>query len=668
VSDWGSDATGYLAEIARQPAARAPATIGEIWESEWKRGGLDTISGIGQPRLAAQAELSSAIEGATGQSIADYASARGERLSGVDDDYDAAVMGRLVDTLPEDKRKAIEPLKDVRLNAAKKAQKIEADAGDVAAATYGLSGHATAFIAGIARQSVDPVNIAAMVATAPLGGEGGVGMAALARFAGREALSNAAAQALVEPVIEPARKELGLEGGFGRAAGNIVEAGIGGGILGGLFHAAGRGLRNLRGGRPAEPAQRAAPDGTITPPAPETRTGDSSIAPAARSDPAPAGPLAPVHPAEQFAPDDFHAVGDLAMRDHVVDAMSPVDTPAGRFQHAAKVDEAAQRMNAVTGFQAFHGSPHDFDRFDVTKIGTGEGAQAYGHGLYFAEAEGVARSYQEGLSTSKVGGKSYNPENPVHAAAGLADEMGRKAALAEARRRAKDPDPTGFYDQVAAILKSDRQLPEIEASGALYKVQISANRDHFLDWDKPIGEQAPFVRDALLNHPNPMIAGTAEKYGHDVSNFYNRIAVRLGIDAGQQFEDAIKGGGFVERQAMASRALAEAGIPGIKYLDGVSRDGGTGTRNYVVFDDRHVAITHKNNEPVRLSDLPFPDAEKVKVKPDAEPPAKAETPAAGAPRQLGDPALAADAARVLEDAGGDSRNHPAQTQTAPRAR
>ena len=35
--------------------------------------------------------------------------------------------------------------------------------------------------------------------------------------------------------------------------------------------------------------------------------------------------------------------------------------------------------------KAYHGSPYDFERFDMSKIGTGEGAQAYGHGLYFAE-------------------------------------------------------------------------------------------------------------------------------------------------------------------------------------------------------------------------------------------------------------------------------------------
>jgi hypothetical protein len=51
----------------------------------------------------------------------------------------------------------------------------------------------------------------------------------------------------------------------------------------------------------------------------------------------------------------------------------------------------------MAGITAFHGSPHKFNKFDMSKIGTGEGAQAYGHGLYFAENPGVAKSYAEAL-------------------------------------------------------------------------------------------------------------------------------------------------------------------------------------------------------------------------------------------------------------------------------
>src|SRR5215510_3136348 len=77
---------------------------------------------------------------------------------------------------------------------------------------------------------------------------------------------------------------------------------------------------------------------------------------------------------------------------------------------------------AVKGIRAYHGSPHDFERFDLSKIGTGEGAQAYGHGLYFAENEGVAGEYRRALVGGPerlVGGEPYNNKDPAHLAAGL---------------------------------------------------------------------------------------------------------------------------------------------------------------------------------------------------------------------------------------------------------
>lgn len=58
-----------------------------------------------------------------------------------------------------------------------------------------------------------------------------------------------------------------------------------------------------------------------------------------------------------------------------------------------------QKMNDVglAGMTVFHGSPYKFDKFDMSKIGTGEGAQAYGHGLYLAEAKGVGTEYARAL-------------------------------------------------------------------------------------------------------------------------------------------------------------------------------------------------------------------------------------------------------------------------------
>ena len=73
------------------------------------------------------------------------------------------------------------------------------------------------------------------------------------------------------------------------------------------------------------------------------------------------------------------------------------DTNALRL--ATKIMQNQDQELAPNRITAYHGSPHEFDEFDTAKIGTGEGNQSYGHGLYFAEAEPTARHYQELLSS-----------------------------------------------------------------------------------------------------------------------------------------------------------------------------------------------------------------------------------------------------------------------------
>lgn len=43
---------------------------------------------------------------------------------------------------------------------------------------------------------------------------------------------------------------------------------------------------------------------------------------------------------------------------------------------------------------AWHGSPFDFDSFDLGKIGAGEGNQAHGWGLYFAKNKKISEAYK----------------------------------------------------------------------------------------------------------------------------------------------------------------------------------------------------------------------------------------------------------------------------------
>jgi hypothetical protein len=80
--------------------------------------------------------------------------------------------------------------------------------------------------------------------------------------------------------------------------------------------------------------------------------------------------------------------------------LSPIGVAAKAPQIAAAALKAQQnaaiprQMNPQMGAIVYHGSPHKFDKFDSSKIGSGEGSQAYGHGLYVAESPDVARSYQ----------------------------------------------------------------------------------------------------------------------------------------------------------------------------------------------------------------------------------------------------------------------------------
>src|SRR5262245_56435755 len=79
----------------------------------------------------------------------------------------------------------------------------------------------------------------------------------------------------------------------------------------------------------------------------------------------------------------------------VLAPLAPLETgPVGGL-----VGKAGELISGVTqGLKAYHGSPHDFERFSLSHVGTGEGAQAYGHGLYFAENPDVAAHYRSKLS------------------------------------------------------------------------------------------------------------------------------------------------------------------------------------------------------------------------------------------------------------------------------
>jgi hypothetical protein len=232
-------------------------------------------------------------------------------------------------------------------------------------------------------------------------------------------------------------------------------------------------------------------------------------------------------------------------------------------------------LRDVPGLRAFHGSPHDFIRFDLSKIGTGEGAQAYGWGLYFAEAEEVAKMYRETLALPPR--IDYGGGNLLRM-----DDLSLSAEMTQALRAL---DRAGGDWDAASRLAPEMARPTLATwrregyrfmpeSARMYEVRINVDPNRLLDWDAPLSQQPQAVQRALMNLPG------AHRFQPNWTG-------------AQFYESAALMPGAMRDPKAASEALRAAGIQGIRYLDGGSRSAGDGTRNFVVFSDDAVEIVRK---------------------------------------------------------------------------
>jgi hypothetical protein len=142
--------------------------------------------------------------------------------------------------------------------------------------------------------------------------------------------------------------------------------------------------------------------------------------------------------------------------------------------------------------------------------------------------------------------------------------------------------------------------------GHMYEVNINADPEHFLDWDKPLAEHPEIIRRKLGWTPEAEAQYHASQSADDSAllaalegnaNYApTKVAVPPGLPPlSATGQDIVRGGSVFDRASDVQKAakLREAGIPGIKYLDQGSRGAGEGSRNYVVFDDKLVDIARK---------------------------------------------------------------------------
>jgi hypothetical protein len=255
------------------------------------------------------------------------------------------------------------------------------------------------------------------------------------------------------------------------------------------------------------------------------------------------------------------------------------------------------RQGMIQPATVWHGSPHKFDAFDASKIGTGEGAQAYGHGLYLAESPAVAGEYQRALSSKRpIVDGAVSEAGSLNTQ--LADDValnGRQAVIDGKKKLVAFFESKGVkeasWGDGFSLRKAKNDLAQVEAmgnvernAGQLYKVDLPDEHiAKMLDWDKPLSQQAPEVQKMVKRAG--IGGGVKDPSGAELWKYL--------------IEDRLQNTGQSPSVA-ASQFFAGRGIPGIRYLDGGSRGAGAGTSNYVVFpgEENMLRILERNGVPI----------------------------------------------------------------------
>lgn len=275
-----------------------------------------------------------------------------------------------------------------------------------------------------------------------------------------------------------------------------------------------------------------------------------------------------------------------------------------------------------TYFQsAYHGTPHRFDKFSTEHIGSGEGNQAHGWGLYFAEDKKVSEGYFKRLSDDKVFydgqelEKTYIYTHKIER--GIDKETNRYLQdlryIIDRISEIKSDENISLeeakikfiknYEQKGKLLAFQRKILDIAKNldvekielqkGQLYEVDIP-DSDVLLDEDKPLNEQPDKVKKAILEYyksrPNDYIIpedinSLSQQRGKE---FYRDVAFQLERENSLAYRMANGLNTDIDEnfnpEKEASLLLNSLGIKGITY------DGRQDGRCYVIFDDKAIDV------------------------------------------------------------------------------
>ena len=265
--------------------------------------------------------------------------------------------------------------------------------------------------------------------------------------------------------------------------------------------------------------------------------------------------------------------------------------------------------------QLWHGSPYQFEKFSTDKIGTGEGAQAFGWGLYFTDLEDIAKSYAKPSIDNEfvINGVNLKGRIPFNLLVDLntliqfrdvpelfygSEKEFEKRTIDSLREYALRSDDEMLYNN----FKNVESFKDLKFNRNLYEISINkpTSKDLFwLEWDKPSGEKLSKINRTEL--AKKIVENSDIFEGLDPNEYIGSQFVQMEANSvlnAKTGEEAYRNlsrllGGDKE----ASLFLLENGIDGIKYpAESISKGKKSDTSrgfNYVVFDENLVDIENR---------------------------------------------------------------------------
>ena len=306
------------------------------------------------------------------------------------------------------------------------------------------------------------------------------------------------------------------------------------------------------------------------------------------------------------------------------------------------LDKLRKKHNYQYYQSAWHGSPHDFDTFDLGAIGTGEGNQAHGWGLYFAKKKSVSKNYQKVLS------KRLGTTSPKLFKVEIPDEK----TMLDEDKYFKEQNKDVVNRIVSAV--NDLDIDKRKSLLSYYKEHpaypVNKEYEKILGKIQSINQDREYITDALVNNVSKIkekiAREAAAEYGYNfdelkADNTFEMAKKLIGeineklsaLEKEKEVEGAkekIKEDKILEsigdtftktpytgRDVYVALSKAFGGDKGAsEFLNstgvkGITYDGYTDGRCYVVFDDKAIKVIEKYNQSINGMTEIMKDGERI---------------------------------------------------------